>query len=169
MSSQKAKAPHSTAQSIPSGSSEAMKKYLLRTSTRHFNSKHAATERGFTLIELLIVVSIILILTTIILPNYQRSIIAAKEAVLKDDLYHLRSLIDQYTVDKQKAPQSREDLVSAGYIRQIPKDPFTQSNQTWTVAFDDSVANPGQTESGVVDVHSGAQRTALDGTPYSNW
>lgn len=132
-------------------------------------SPSASGEKGFTLIELLIVVSIILILTTVILPNYQRSIVAAKEAVLKDDLYQLRSLIGQYTVDKQKAPQSLDDLVTAGYIRQIPKDPFTNSTQTWKVDFDDSVSSPGQTESGIVDVHSGAQGTAIDGSPYSSW
>lgn len=126
-------------------------------------------ERGFTLIELLIVVSIILILTTVILPNYRQSIIRAKEAVLKDDLHQLRSLIDQYTVDKQKAPQALEDLVTAGYIRSLPKDPFTDSNTTWKVDFDSSVSNPGQTESGIVDVHSGAAGTAIDGTAYSSW
>ncbi len=135
-------------------------------------AKRAGTDgawRGFTLIELLIVVSIILILTTIIIPNYRQSIIRAKEAVLKDDLYQMRSLISQYTVDKQKAPQSLDDLVTAGYIREIPKDPFTDSNQTWKVKFDDSVSNPGQTESGIVDVYSGAPGTAIDGTAYSTW
>lgn len=121
------------------------------------------------MIELLIVISIIMILTTVILPNYRQSIIRAKEAVLKDNLYQLRSLIDQYTVDKQKAPQSLEDLVSAGYIRQIPKDPFTDSNQTWQVTFGDSISTVGQTETGITDVHSGANGTAIDGTPYSSW
>lgn len=146
-------------------------------STHHLNSrffrspfsKRRTFEGGFTLIELLIVVSIILILTTVLLPNYRQSIIRAKEAVLKDDLYQMRSLIGQYTVDKQKAPQSLDDLVSAGYIRQIPKDPFTDSNQTWKVDFDDSVSNPGQTDTGIVDVHSGSSGTAIDGTPYSSW
>jgi general secretion pathway protein G len=125
--------------------------------------------RGFTLIELLIVVSIIMILATVVLPSYRQSIIRAREAVLKDDLHNLRSLIDQYTVDKQKAPQSLEDLVTAGYIREIPKDPFTNSNQSWKVDFDNSVSNPGQTESGIIDVHSGANATASDGTAYSSW
>ncbi|MBZ5554774.1 MAG: type II secretion system GspH family protein [Acidobacteriia bacterium] len=125
--------------------------------------------RGFTLLELLIVVSIIMILATVVLPSYRQSITRAREAVLKDDLHNLRSLIDQYTVDKQKAPQSLEDLVTSGYIRQIPKDPFTNSNQSWKVDFDDSVTNPGQTESGIIDVHSGANGSSIDGTAYSSW
>jgi general secretion pathway protein G len=140
---------------------------------RSANPSRAKTPRrkatGFTLIELLIVVSIILILVTVIIPNYRASIIRAKEAVLKDDLYQLRSLIDQYTVDKQKAPQSLEDLVSAGYIREIPKDPFTQSNQTWRADFNDALSNVGQTESGISDVHSGASGSGIDGTAYSSW
>ncbi|MDD5543478.1 MAG: prepilin-type N-terminal cleavage/methylation domain-containing protein [Acidobacteriia bacterium] len=135
----------------------------------HIRRPGARSERAFTLIELLIVVSIILILTTVVIPNYRASIIRAKEAVLKDDLYQLRSLIDQYTVDKQKAPQALDDLVTAGYIREIPKDPFTRSNQTWQVNFSDALSNVGQTESGIVDVHSGAPGTSLDGTPYSSW
>lgn len=118
---------------------------------------------------MLIVISIIMILATVILPSYKQSIIRAKEAVLKDDLYHLRSLIDQYTVDKQKAPQSLDDLVTAGYIREIPKDPFTNSAQTWKVDFDNSVSNPGQTETGITDVHSGANGTGTDGSAYSSW
>jgi general secretion pathway protein G len=128
-----------------------------------------AADRGFTLLELLIVTSIIMILATVILPSYRQSIVRAKEAVLKDDLHNLRSLIDQYTVDKQKAPQSLDDLVTAGYIREIPKDPFTSSNQSWKVDFDNAVTNPGQTESGIIDVHSGFNGTGTDGTAYSSW
>ncbi|MGB7621005.1 MAG: prepilin-type N-terminal cleavage/methylation domain-containing protein [Terriglobia bacterium] len=128
-----------------------------------------ADGRGFTLLELLIVVSIIMILATVVLPSYRQSIVRAKEAVLRDDLHNLRSLIDQYTVDKQKAPQSLDDLVTAGYIREIPKDPFTNSSQSWKVDFDNSVSNPGQTDSGIIDVHSGANTTGMDGTAYSSW
>ncbi|MBZ5536875.1 MAG: type II secretion system GspH family protein [Acidobacteriia bacterium] len=128
-----------------------------------------AAGQGFTLLELLIVVSIIMILATVILPSYRQSITRAREAVLKDDLHNLRSLIDQYTVDKQKAPQSLDDLVTAGYIREIPKDPFTNSSQSWKVDFDNAVTNPGQTESGIIDVHSGANGTSIDGTAYISW
>lgn len=137
-------------------------------SPAHFQS-HTPARRAFTLLELLIVISIIMILATVILPSYRQSIVRAKEAVLRDDLHNLRSLIDQYTVDKQKAPQSLEDLVTAGYIREIPKDPFTGSNQSWKVDFDNAVTNPGQTESGIIDVHSGSNDKATDGTAYSSW
>lgn len=128
-----------------------------------------AAARGFTLLELLIVISIIMILATVILPSYRQSITRAREAVLRDDLHNLRSLIDQYTVDKQKAPQSLDDLVTAGYIREIPKDPFTGSNQSWKVDFDNAVTNPSQTESGIIDVHSGSNDKSIDGTAYSSW
>src|SRR5438046_7556047 len=91
-------------------------------------------DRGFTLIELMIVISLILILVSVSIPAYNQSILRAKESVLRQDLFQLRSLISQYTLDKQKAPQSLDDLVQAGYIKQIPVDPMTGSNSTWTSA-----------------------------------
>src|SRR6202142_1417144 len=94
-------------------------------------------DRGFTLIELMIVISLILILVSISIPAYNQSILRAKESVLKQDMFQLRSLISQYTLDKQKAPQSLDDLVQAGYIKQIPNDPMTGSNSTWTVEQED--------------------------------
>ena len=125
--------------------------------------------RGFTLIELMIVISIILILVSISIPIYTNSVVHAKEAVLRDDLFTMRSVIDQYTLDKQKAPQSLQDVVSAGYLKAIPKDPFTGSTDTWQVSSDDSLMDPSQTQPGITDVHSGASGTGTDGSAYSSW
>ncbi|HEX8992457.1 MAG TPA: prepilin-type N-terminal cleavage/methylation domain-containing protein [Anaerolineales bacterium] len=127
-------------------------------------------KRGFTLIELMIVMSILLILISIAVPIYSTSILRAREAVLRDDLFQLRSLISQYTQDKQQAPQSLDDLVSAGYIKQIPKDPITQSNSTWVVSQEeDVIASPDQTQAGINDVHSGSDAIGSDGNAYSQW
>jgi len=126
-------------------------------------------DRGFTLIELMIVISLILILVSISVPAYNQSILRAKESVLKQDLFQLRSLISQYTLDKQKAPQSLDDLVSAGYIKQIPVDPMTGSNSTWTVDQEDSLMSVDQEDPGISDVHSGAGQLSSDGTAYSSW
>jgi general secretion pathway protein G len=124
---------------------------------------------GFTLIELMIVISIILILISIAVPIYNSSIIRAREAVLRDDLYTMRSVIDQYTMDKQRAPQSLEDLVSAGYLKQVPTDPFTGSRDTWVVVQEDVMLSVDQTQPGISDVHSGATGTGSDGSAYSSW
>lgn len=125
--------------------------------------------RGFTLIELMVVMSIILILVSISVPIYNQSITRAKEAVLRDDLFMLRSLINQYTLDKTKAPQSLEDLVSGGYLKQIPKDPFTNSNDSWQTEQEDVLLSADQTEPGITDVHSGSNLTGTDGTAYNSW
>ncbi|MFZ3213711.1 MAG: prepilin-type N-terminal cleavage/methylation domain-containing protein [Terriglobales bacterium] len=125
--------------------------------------------RGFTLIELMIVISIILILVSISIPIYTNSVIHSKEAVLKDDLFTMRSVIDQYTLDKQKAPQSLEDLVSAGYLRSVPKDPLTGSSDTWVTTTDDTLMDPSQTQPGITDVHSGSNGVSTEGTAYSSW
>ncbi len=117
----------------------------------------------------MIVISIILILLSIAAPMYQQSIIRAKEAVLRDDLYTLRSVIDQFTLDKQRAPQSLDDLVQANYIKQIPKDPFTGTADTWQVANEDVMLSVDQTQPGINDVHSGSNLTSTEGTPYSSW
>ncbi len=124
---------------------------------------------GFTLIELLIVISIILILIAIVVPIYSTSVIHARETVLRDDLFTLRSLIQQYTFDKAKAPQSLDDLVQAGYLKQIPVDPFTNARDTWVPEQEDTLMSVDQTAPGIVDVHSGANQTASDGTAYSSW
>jgi len=125
--------------------------------------------RGFTLIELMIVISIILILVSISIPIYTNSVIHSKEAVLKDDLFTMRSVIDQYTLDKQKAPQSLQDLVSAGYLRSIPKDPLTGSADTWQTTSDDTIMDPNQSQPGITDVHSGASGVSTEGSAYASW
>jgi general secretion pathway protein G len=124
--------------------------------------------RGFTLLELMIVISIILILMSIAVPVYNHSVIRARESVLRQDLFTLRSVIDQYTLDKQKAPQSLEDLLQAGYIKQIPKDPMT-NEANWEVVQEDFQSAIDQQEPGITDVHSASSATASDGTAYSSW
>jgi general secretion pathway protein G len=131
--------------------------------------RRARGQRGFTLIELMIVISIILILVSIAAPIYSTSIVRAKEAVLKDDLFTMRSVISQYTLDKQKAPQSLDDLVQAGYLKQIPMDPFTNARDSWAVDQEDVLLSVDQQQPGITDVHSGSTATSSDGTPYSSW
>src|SRR5947209_880708 len=126
-------------------------------------------ESGFTLMELMIVMIIIGLLAAIAVPAYIQRVRHAREAVLKEDLRTLRSAIDSYTVDKQKAPQTLEDLVQSGYIKTMPKDPFTNRTDTWVPAQDDTLMTLDQTDSGINDVHSGAQGAASDGTSYSSW
>ena len=132
--------------------------------------KRAAGERGFTLIELIVVITIMLILISLAAPIYRSSIIRSREAVLHDDLFTMRSLIDEYTLDRQEAPQSLQDLVDHGYIRAIPVDPFTNSSQTWVeVHEDDSLMALDQKTGGIIDVHSGANQKSLTGEDYSTW
>ncbi len=128
-----------------------------------------ARHRGFTLIELLIVMSIIVVLVSIALPLYQRSVLRAKETVLHSNLMTMRTVIDEYTYDKQKAPQSLQDLVQEGYLRQVPQDPMTGSNTGWRLVMEDAAQSVSQTEPGIFDVHSGSDKMSLDGTPYSEW
>jgi general secretion pathway protein G len=125
--------------------------------------------RGFTLIEILIVMTIVSILVSIAVPLYQKSVIRAKESVLRNNLFTLRTVIDEYTFDKKKAPQSLEDLVREGYLRQIPIDPMTGSDKTWVVIMEDALTSVDQTEPGIYDVRSGSDRISLEGTPYSEW
>ena len=125
--------------------------------------------RGFTLIELMIVISIILILVSIAVPIYNQAILRAKESVLRQDLFAMRSVIDQYTMDKGKAPQSLDDLVSAGYLREIPLDPMTNARDTWQAVAEDVLLSVNQDEPGISDVHSGATGSGTDGTAYSTW
>ncbi|MCU1266553.1 MAG: ral secretion pathway protein [Acidobacteria bacterium] len=122
---------------------------------------------GFTLLELMIVITIIIILAAIVLPQYQKTITAAREAVLRDDLYKMRSLLDQYAADKGKLPQSLDDLVSSGYMREKPVDPFTDEAD-WSVSTGEDPAS-NTAESGVTNVHSASTETGSDGKPYSEW
>jgi general secretion pathway protein G len=126
-------------------------------------------QRGFTLIEMMVVLSIMLILLALALPSYNHSIIRAREGVLRQDLFTLRSCINQYTEDKQKAPQSLDDLVSGGYLKQLPLDPFTNSNSTWQAVQEDILDSVDQQEPGISDVHSGSNQTSMEGTAYSEW
>jgi general secretion pathway protein G len=130
--------------------------------------KQARTNRGFTLIEMMIVISLILVLISIALPVYNRSIVRAKESVLKQDLFTLRQVIDQYTIDKKKAPQSLEDIMTAGYLKVVPKDPFT-NEANWKLDQEEGPDVVDQNEPGIIDVHSSSELTATDGTTYSSW
>jgi general secretion pathway protein G len=125
--------------------------------------------RGFTLLELMVVISIILILLSFAVPAYQQHIKKAREAVLREDLYQMRSAIDQYSLDKLRAPQSLEDLVSAGYLREVPLDPITNSRETWVVEQEDVVLSVDQNQPGISDVRSGATLPSSDGSLYSSW
>jgi general secretion pathway protein G len=118
--------------------------------------------KGFTLIELMIVVSIVGILATIAVPSYQFSLRKAKEAVLRQDLFTLRELLDHHRADKGKYPSSLDGLVTAGYLRALPKDPFTNSSNSWQ-----QIIEP--TEGGIFDVYSGSDLVGTNGTPYNQW
>ncbi|HEY6304925.1 MAG TPA: prepilin-type N-terminal cleavage/methylation domain-containing protein [Candidatus Angelobacter sp.] len=137
----------------------------MRSSTLRLRRRHG----GFTLLEMVIVISIILILVAVAAPAYMRHLLHAKEAVLKEDLYSMRLSIDQYTQDKDKAPQALDDLVSSGYMHALPKDPFTNSSETWQPVQDDSVMSLDQTQPGITDVHSGSKLTSSEGTTYDTW
>jgi len=124
---------------------------------------------GFTLIEMLIVVSIIGILVSIAVPIYQKSLIRTKESVLRNNLFTIRTTLDEYTYDKQKAPQSLTDLVTEGYLREVPYDPMTGSNQSWKIDMEDALRTVSQAEPGIFDVHSGSDKKSLEGSAYSDW
>jgi general secretion pathway protein G len=125
--------------------------------------------RGFTFVELMVVLAITVILISMAIPIYQRSILRAKESVLHNNLFTLRTVIDNYTYDKQKAPQTLDTLVSDGYLREIPLDPITGSNQTWRTIMEDASQSVNQSEPGIFDVRSGSDAVGLNGIPYSNW
>jgi general secretion pathway protein G len=118
---------------------------------------------------MMIVMTIITIIVSIAVPLYQKSLLRAKESVLKQNLFTLRTMIDEYTYDKQKAPQTLQELVNEGYLRQVPLDPMTGSNNTWRTIMEESGSGTSQTEPGIFDVRSGADKTSLEGSPYADW
>ena len=126
-------------------------------------------DAGFTLIELMIVMAIIGVLATLAIPSFISALRHAREAVLKEDLHVMRSAIDSYTMDKQKAPQSLDDLVQEGYLKTVPEDPMTHAKDTWATDTSDAMHSLDQTEPGIDDVHSGSQEAGSDGQPYSSW
>ena len=122
-----------------------------------------------TLIELMIVLTIIITVISIAVPLYQKAVLRSKEAVLKNNLFTLRTVIDEYTFDKEKAPQSLRDLVTEGYLREIPLDPIAKSRDSWKVEMEDALRTVEQREPGIFDVRSGAEGTSLDGSKYNEW
>lgn len=141
------------------------KNNLGRTNRR---TRRNNSSRGFTLLELMVVISMIMILMAVAVPVYNQSIVQARESVLRSNLSTLRNVISQYTLDKQKAPQSLDDLVTAGYLRQIPLDPMTRQ-PNWEPKQEDVMMAVDQQEPGITDVHSASSGTASDGTAYSTW
>ncbi len=127
------------------------------------------TQSGFTLIELMVVMAIISILATMAVPYFAAAVKHAREAVLKEDLQTMRMAIDSYTMDKQKAPQSLDDLIQDGYLRSVPEDPMTHSKDTWVTDTSDAMYSLDETEPGIDNVHSGSDETGSDGQPYSSW
>jgi len=126
--------------------------------------------RGFTLVELMVVMTILSIIISIAIPIYQKSILRAKESLLRNNLFTLRTVIDEYTYDKGKAPQALQDLVSEGYLLKLPLDPITGSNTTWKVIMEDATTSVNQSEPGIFDVRSGSDKTSpLENTLYSDW
>lgn len=124
---------------------------------------------GFTLVELMVVMLIIAILLAVAVPSYISAIKTAREAALREDLHTMRDAIEQYTEDKQAAPQSLDDLVQAGYLRSIPVDPITRSSTTWVTVNSDDLTSIDESQAGITDVHSGSDQMGSDGTPYSEW
>ena len=132
-------------------------------------TRRGCLRQGYTLIELVIVMAIISILVSIAVPLYQKSLLRTKESLLKNNLFTLRTVIDEYTFDKKKAPQSLEDLVNEGYLRAVPIDPITGNSQSWRLVMEDALSMVDQTQPGIFDVRSGSDLKSLEGSPYSDW
>jgi general secretion pathway protein G len=132
-------------------------------------TKTMRRQEGFTLVELMVVMLIIGVLAAIAIPSYISSLKAAREAVLKEDLHVMRQAIDSYTMDKEKGPQSLDDLVQSGYLREIPNDPMTHNNTSWVTATSDVLESVDQSDPGINDVHSGSDEVGSNGQPYSSW
>jgi len=130
---------------------------------------HRKRDGGFTLVELMVVMLIIAVLAAVAIPSFVAAIRTAREAALKEDLHVMRTAIQSYTMDKNKAPQSLDDLVQSGYLKAIPIDPMTHSTDTWVTDSDDTYSDVDETEPGINDVHSGSDEVGSDGQPYSSW
>jgi general secretion pathway protein G len=135
---------------------------------RHIQSGISRRRLGYTLIELIIVMAIISILVAVAVPIYQKSILRAKESVLRQNITTLRTVIDEYTFDKKKAPQTLQDLTTAGYLRAVPLDPITGNDQ-WITIMEDALTAVDQTEPGIWDIRSRSDQKSLEGTLYSEW
>jgi general secretion pathway protein G len=119
--------------------------------------------------ELMVSMAIVLVVISVAVPLYQKSIIRARESVLRQNLTSMRTVIDEYSYDKQKAPQQLEDLVREGYLRKLPMDPIVGNSTSWKIIMEDASASVSQTEPGIFDVRSSSEKTSLEGTPYSEW
>ena len=128
-----------------------------------------ARPQGFSLLEMTMVVTLILIIASIAAPIYKTAVVRAREAVLRDDLYTLRFLIDRFTVDNGRSPAHLDEIVEKGYLGRLPTDPFTASNETWVEVQEKAPPSPTQKYLGIADVHSGSDDLSLEGTPYSSW
>jgi general secretion pathway protein G len=126
-------------------------------------------QRGFTMIELMIVMAIVVILISIAVPLYQKALLRAKETILKNNLFTIRTVIDEYTYDKQKAPQTLQDMVTEGYLREVPIDPIVGNNTSWRYIMEQPLLSVSQTEPGIFDVRSASDGKSLEGTLYSDW
>lgn len=124
---------------------------------------------GFTIMELMVSMAIVLVVISVAVPLYQKSVIRARESVLRQNLFSLRTVIDEYTYDKQKAPQQLDDLVREGYLRQIPLDPIVGNSTSWKVIMEDASSSASQAEPGIFDVRSSSEKTSLEGTAYAEW
>jgi general secretion pathway protein G len=136
---------------------------------RRGGTRSRRNQFGFTLLELMVVMAIILILATISAGRYEQALTRSHEAALKQDLFVIRNAIDQYTLDKEMGPASLDDLVSAGYMRDVPRDPMTRQKD-WMTSSEDLLADPDQTTTGITDVHSSSNEISpFENTPYSTW
>jgi len=144
-------------------------KSILRSGLRSGRHSSRRAGRGFTMLELMVVIAVILVLVAMAAGSYQRSLVRSREAVLKQDLATMRNAIQQYTLDKEMGPSSLDDLVSAGYLREVPTDPITRE-RIWHTNFEDVLLSPDQTTTGVTDVHSTSDAVSpFESTPYSSW
>ena len=152
-----------------SGAQPASELRGIRTPSAQPTRALCAIKKGYTLIEMIIVMAIISVLVAIAVPMYQKSLLRTKESLLKNNLFTLRTVIDEYTFDKQKAPQTLQDLVDQGYLRTVPLDPMTGNSESWRVIMEDSISSVDQTAPGIYDVRSGSDKKSLEGSMYSEW